>query len=133
MLVWPAMEISSLSRFVGRLKDRFLTRYPTVSAIAGDYRDMLAARPSLGSLNRRIPHIVFWGMLFALGLVAGSFAKNLAHEHLTIGHEDYRLIPADRLYSLNALRDKALAQGAALPIAEPREYPACRDGDEIRD
>jgi hypothetical protein len=64
-------------------------------------------------------------VLFVLSFGLGIGLKSAAHTVVTIGYADYRLMPAERLYDLNVLRERALENGATLPVQEKREYPAC--------
>lgn len=67
----------------------------------------------------------FVSVLLVVGIGIGIGLKSVAEKSLTIGHEDYHLVPTNRLYALNALREQALDDGAVLPISEERSYPAC--------
>lgn len=63
--------------------------------------------------------------LFGVSVLAGFGLKSFAHRTFTIGHEDYRLIPAERLYALNALREQALGTEASLTPDPVPTYPVC--------
>lgn len=68
---------------------------------------------------------MIWLFLFVAGIAFGAGLKALSDGYLTIGHEDYRLVPTERLYALNELREQALEDGATLPVNEKKRYPAC--------
>lgn len=79
-------------------------------------------------LVQPIPQTRFWigGLvLFGISVLAGFGLKSLAHGMFTIGHEDYRLIPAERLYALNALREQTLGAEASLTPDPAPTYPVC--------
>lgn len=77
----------------------------------------------------RIPLI--FGLLFLFGVMGGYALKSFALDHFTIGHEDYRLVPAERLYALNALREQALAGGASLTAPTKPNYPSCNEDVDL--
>lgn len=111
--------------FVARVKERLASWRPTVDELSHDYRDI---RSDIRVFFRRFPElsrVLFLSLLFILGVSFGFGLKSLAKERLTIGHEDYHLVPAERLYALNTLREQALREGATLPVNEKQSYPAC--------
>lgn len=68
----------------------------------------------------------FWLAFFLAGFALGLGIKELASTNFTIGYDDYRLPPKERLFDLNASREKALVNGSEL--TEPKqktEYPHC--------
>ena len=110
---------------IARLKERFASWRPTVDEISHDYRDI---RADFQGFFRRFPELsrtLFLAAIFVAGIAIGIGLKSAAKEHLTIGHADYRLVPAERLYALNTLREQALERGASLPLNEKQSYPAC--------
>jgi hypothetical protein len=110
---------------IGRIKELLASWRPTVSELSHDYRDIRI--DFQGFLNRFpvISRTIFLLALLAAGIGVGTGLKLAAEERLAIGHEDYRLTPSHRLYSLNALRERAIEKGASLPVNEKRSYPAC--------
>lgn len=124
MLACRAMEFNPQT-LLARLKERLASWRPTVDEISHDYRDI---RADFRSFFRRFPELsrtLFLAALLVAGTTLGIGLKSVAKEHLTIGHADYRLVPAERLYALNTLREQALEKGAALPLNEKQSYPAC--------
>ncbi len=131
MLVCSAME-STLSKLLVRLKEKIISWRPVASELSQDYGDMYA---ELRRWYRRYPRrvtLLLWAALFVLGLCLGLILKSAAHSAVTIGYEDYRLKPAAQLYDLNALRQEALQDGAALPVSEKIAYPACDQSADDR-
>ncbi len=124
MLVWATMEFTPRT-FLARLKQHLASWRPTVDELSHDYRDI---RADFQGIFHRFPDLsrgLFLAALFVAGIGIGIGLKSVAEERVTIGHEDYHLIPAERLYALNALRTRALEEGAVLPLNEKRSYPAC--------
>lgn len=118
------MELDLKTR-IARLRERLVSWRPTVDELSHDYRDI---RINFEGAFRRFPGLsrtLFLSALFVLSLGLGLGLKSFSEEYLAIGHGDYRLIPADRLYALNELRERALERGAVLPVSEQRSYPAC--------
>lgn len=111
--------------FIARLKERFVSWRPTVSEISHDYRDIATDFRTFFRRSSTLARGIFYAVLLLIGIGLGIGSKLAAESGLTIGHEDYRLVPAERLYALNALREQALEKGAALPVSEKRSYPAC--------
>lgn len=110
---------------LARFKERFASWRPTVDEISHDYRDI---RADFRGFFRRFPELsrtLFLAAILVAGTTLGIGLKSVAKEHLTIGHADYHLVPAERLYALNTLREQALEKGAALPLNEKQSYPAC--------
>lgn len=70
-------------------------------------------------------------LLFLVSIGVGFSLKSWAEDHILIGHEDYRLIPAEQLYALNVLREKALQNGAPLTVESKPVYPACEEDADI--
>jgi hypothetical protein len=111
--------------FIVRVKERLASWRPASDERSHDYRDI---RAELKGLLRRFPELsrtFFLAALLVAGVGIGMGLKSVAKESLTIGHADYRLVPAERLYALNALREQALEAGATLPVNEQQSYPAC--------
>lgn len=81
--------------------------------------------------RRALFHGVALALLFGLSVAAGMSLKSWADGRITIGHEDYRLVPAERLYDLNALREKALANGTPLAVDTKPVYPVCSDDIDV--
>lgn len=75
----------------------------------------------------QIIHSLWFPVLFLFGIGCGYAAKSWAENTITIGHEDYRLVSAEKLYELNTLREQALQNGAALPVETKPTYPACSE------
>ena len=124
MLVWALMKFTPRIS-IDRIKELLASWRPTVSELSHDYRDI---RIDVQRLFNRSPVLLRRLFLFALlvaGIGIGTGLKLMAKEKLTIGHEDYHLVPSERLYSLNTLREQALNGGATLPVNEKRSYPAC--------
>lgn len=74
---------------------------------------------------------LMFSFLFLFGVMGGYVLKSLALENFTIGHEDYRLVPAERLYALNTLREQALKGGASLTAPVKPNYPSCSEDVDI--
>gem|GEM_PF-6107816 len=81
-------------------------------------RSALSQRPRLSSP-------VFFFLLFLSSIALGYGLKTLTEPRFAIGHRDYTLLPKERLYDLNALREEALRNGARLTVAEKPVYPSC--------
>ena len=92
--------------------------------LSDDYRDIFFELRRLLSRYPRFTRRFGWTLLLIVSFVSGLGIKTVA-DTMTIGHEDYRLIPANRLIALNTLHDQALEAGAALPVAVRKTYPAC--------
>lgn len=110
---------------LARVKKRLASLRPTVDELSRDYRDI---QTDFRGLSRHFPRLsqrLFLSALLVIGVGVGAGLKLVAKERFTIGHEDYHLMPMERLYALNALRDAALEDGAALPVNERESYPAC--------
>lgn len=129
MLVWPTME-KHLAHWLAAAKERFLSWRP----LAGESSQTHQIRPAdWRTLINRFPRLLAgfaWIALFLGGALVGFGFKTIAKDHLTIGHEDYRLIPSERLYALNAVRERALESGASLPVAARETYPVCEATEE---
>ena len=124
MLVWALMKFTPRIS-IDRIKELLASWRPTVSELSHDYRDI---RIDVQGFLARFPALsrtIFFLALLVAGIGIGTGLKFIAKEKLTIGHEDYHLIPSERLYSLNTLRERAIQEGATLPVNEKRSYPAC--------
>lgn len=115
-------SLASMYRFLGTIVPSIRL---TWEEIRQDYPKMFtAARRSIQE-TWQTHAWVGWGALFALFVFVGYGMKTLAHTSFTIGHEDFRLLPAEQLYGLNTLRERALDAGARLTIDAAPVYPAC--------
>ena len=114
-----------LKQWLTAMKERFRSWRPTVSEISHDYRDLSG---QWRTFFNRFPRLIVglgWTALFLGGVLAGVGLRTLTEERLAIGHEDYRLMPTDKLYALNELREKALDAGASLLVEPKKTYPVC--------
>ncbi|MFZ1627226.1 MAG: hypothetical protein WAT81_05505 [Candidatus Moraniibacteriota bacterium] len=119
-----------LKKILASLGERLRSWRPTVDELSRDYRDMSTDwRVSLGRFLRGFRSFAWLGLFF-IGVFGGIGLKTVALEYLVIGHGDYRLLPSERLYSLNELREKALDAGARLPVEPRQAYPACGEQRE---
>ena len=75
----------------------------------------------------RLIRSLWFPVLFLLGIGVGYSVKSWAENTVTIGHEDYRLVPAEKLYELNTLREAALDNGASLAVETKPVYPSCSE------
>ncbi len=66
----------------------------------------------------------FWILIFLVGVIAGAGLKTLAWNSITIGHDDYTLLPAARLYDLNQVERDALEKASVPPNQEDNTPPA---------
>lgn len=88
----------------------------------------LSRLKSLWETHRvQLARTLWFPVLFLLGIGLGYSAKTWAENTITIGHEDYRLVKAEKLYELNTLREQALENGAALPVETKPTYPSCSE------
>ena len=125
--MWAAMNRPSLTQFLSRLQETTSLWRPTLVEVFHDFQAIFAKLwGSLAGLLK-ITATLGWLTLFLVSVAAGFGLKVLTQSSLTIGHEDYRLVPAERLYALNTLRERALAAGANLTVKTRAEYPACTD------
>ncbi len=132
--MWPAMEKPLRTAIEARLKqaeDVVASWRLTMSDLKHDIRDIFTQVRNRTAMYRQslrpVPPSVGLGLLFILSVVAGIGLKTWAKTTITIGHEDYRLIPVERLSSLNEFREQALAEGSSLTIETRTEHPSCSD------
>ncbi|MFZ1654997.1 MAG: hypothetical protein WBO92_00565 [Candidatus Moraniibacteriota bacterium] len=116
-----------LTSRLARLKEWAASWRLTVAEMSQDYRGMFTPFQKYFLRVPRMTPAFSWTIFFLFGVATGFGLKTLAQSSLTIGHEDYRLVPAERLYALNTLRERALAAGANLTVKTRAEYPACTD------
>lgn len=124
MLVWATMEFTP-QKILARFKEHLFSLRPTVEELSHDYRDIRTDFRGFFHRFPKVSRILLLSVFLVIGVGIGTNIKLVAKEHLTIGHEDYRLVPAERLYALNTLREEALERGASLPLNEKQSYPAC--------
>lgn len=122
---------TDLKKQLAALKEKLRSWRPTIQELGHDYRDMAAPlRTTLTRFPGTFTVLGFMGLFF-IGVLVGFGAKTMAEDGLVIGHSDYRLLPAERLYTLNELREEALAAGASLPVEPKKVYPACGEAEDL--
>ncbi len=125
MLVWPAME-KNPQKLAAWLREKIASWRPISPDTSLHPSSLLRwIRVSLRPLPSQHQRVLRGMLLFLLGIVIGIGVKSAAETRITIGHEDYRLIPPDQLYALNLLRNQALDRGVKIPLNEKKTYPAC--------
>lgn len=105
------------------------TTLPPLSALEPETKK--SPLPILSFNHHLVLRSAFITLLFGLSVILGVVLKSSADERFTIGHEDYRLTPAEQLYNLNELRERALANGAPLTVDPKPTYPVCTDDIDV--
>lgn len=56
-------------------------------------------------------------ILFVLAILMGATVKSAVSDTLTIGFEDYKLLPAEKLVDLNGVQKQVLGEGGSLALS----------------
>lgn len=114
-----------------KLREWLLSWRPFWQDVKEDYHDLYRELSNYGRQHPRLMRQIGWASLLGVSILVGFGTKTWAEDAVTLGQEDYRLLAASKLYSLNELRQQALNQGASLVAPEPVHYPACQSSSDV--
>jgi hypothetical protein len=114
--------VSGVSETVrSRVRERLGQTARALSHVVRGYFFRFSERLTFRAPSRETLFVLF----FVASILIGMWLKLSAEQTITIGHDDYRLPPAEILYDLNHLQAAALERGASLAIDPRPVYPAC--------